>query len=276
MDNLKGFEMMKKIFALSITLTISLFGAIDKHELDGLKVGALVVKDLNTKHILYSKDGDKRVSPASLTKVMTALLAIQSGKMNHTVTITREMTKVEPTIAGYKRGDIVLMSDLVKAAMIKSDNDAAKAIAITVGGDEEHFIAMMNSKARQIGMSHTRFSNPCGYDGDEHYSSPNDLLKMTEYAIKNPTFNAISKLNNHTYYALNKGKLKVFTAYTHNRLLNRYQYAVGVKTGFTNKAGACLIARAKKDGKDCLIVMMNAKENRWKTAKAIFEQVLES
>ncbi len=266
--------MIKKILGVSLTLCISAFGAIDKQELDGLKVGALVVKDLNTKHVLYSKDAEKRVSPASLTKVMTALLAIQSGKMGQAVTITREMTKVEPTIAGYKRGDIVLMSDLVKAAMIKSDNDAAKAIAIFVAGDEERFVSMMNMKARQLGMRHTHFSNPCGYDGKEQYSSPNDLLKMTEYAIKNPTFNTISKLNSHTYYALNKGKLKQFTAYTHNRLLNRYQYAVGVKTGFTNKAGACLIARAKKDGRDCLIVMMNAKVDRWKTAKHIFEQVL--
>jgi len=167
--------------------------------------------------------------------------------MNHAITITKEMTKVEPTIAGYKRGDVVLMSDLVKAAMIKSDNDAAKAIAITVGGDEEHFIAMMNIKARQIGMNRTHFTNPCGYDGADHYSTPTDLLKMTEYAIKNSTFNTISKLNSHAYYVLNKDKLKLFKAYTHNRLLNRYQYAVGVKTGFTNKAGACLIARAKKE-----------------------------
>jgi D-alanyl-D-alanine carboxypeptidase (penicillin-binding protein 5/6) len=260
-----------KTIGLCLALSISTYANINKHELDGLKVGALVIKDLNTKHVLYAKDAQKQVSPASLTKVMTVILAIQSGKMNQAVTITREMTKVEPTIAGYKRGDVVLMSDLVKAAMIKSDNDAAKAIAITVGGDEEHFVAMMNSKARQIGMRSTHFNNPCGYDGKDHYSSPADLLKMTEYAIKNPTFNVISKINSHTYYALNKGKLKQFTAYTHNRLLNRYQYAVGVKTGFTNKAGPCLIARAKKDGKDCLIVMMNSKVD---VGKQIFEQVL--
>lgn len=265
-----------KTIGLCLAFSITTFANIDKHELDGLKVGALLIKDLNTKHILYSKDAQKQVSPASLTKVMTAVLAIQSGKMNQAVTITREMTRVKPTIAGYKRGDVVLMSDLVKAAMIKSDNDAAKAIAIGIGGDEKHFVALMNDKARQIGMKNTHFSNPCGYDAKDHYSSPTDLLKMTEYAIKNPTFNAISKLNSHTYYALNKGKLKQFTAYTHNRLLNRYQYAVGVKTGFTNKAGPCLIARAKKDGKDCLIVMMNSKVDRWKTAKLIFEQVLNS
>jgi len=265
-----------KTIGICLALSFTAFASIDKHELDELKMGALVVKDLKSKHVLYAKDGEKRVSPASLTKVMTAILAIQSGKMGQAVTITREMTQVKPTIAGYKRGDIVLMSDLVKAAMIKSDNDAAKAIAIAVGGDEEHFVQMMNVRAKQLGMRNTHFSNPCGYDGKDHYSSPNDLLKMTEYAITSQTFNAISKLNTHTYYALNKGKLRQFTAYTHNRLLNRYAYAVGVKTGFTNKAGACLIARAKKDGKDCLIVMMNCKVDRWKTAKQIFEQVLNS
>ena len=265
-----------KTIGVCLALSLTVYAGIDKHELDELKVGALVVKDLKSKHVLYAKNGQKQVSPASLTKVMTVVLAIQSGKMGQAVTITREMTQVKPTIAGYRRGDIVLMSDLVKAAIIKSDNDAAKAIAIAVGGDEDHFVNMMNIRAKQIGMRNTHFSNPCGYDGKDHYSTPNDLIRMTEYAITSSTFNAISKLNSHTYYALHKGKLRQFTAYTHNRLLNRYAYAVGVKTGFTNKAGACLIARAKKDGKDCLIVMMNAKADRWKTAKQIFEQVLES
>ena len=267
--------MLKIFFGLSLALSISLFGAINKHELDQLEIGALIVKDLNTKKILYSKYGEKRVSPASLTKVMTVLLAIQSGKMNHFVTITRAMLKVKPTIAGYKKNDVVLMRDLVKAAMIKSDNDAAKAIAIAIGGgNEKKFIAMMNDKAKQLGMNHTHFSNPCGFDAKQHYSSPNDLLKMAEYAIKNPIFNAITNTNSYTYHVLRKGKLIAFTAYTHNRLLHKYQYAVGVKTGYTSKAGACLIARAKKDGQDCLIVMMNSKENRWKTAKAIFQQII--
>lgn len=267
--------MVKKIFVLSFVLSISLFAGINKHELDQLKIGALVVKDLTSKKVLYAKSAEKRVSPASLTKVMTALLAIQSGQMNRYVTITRAMLRVKPTIAGYKRGDVVLMSDLVKAAMIKSDNDAAKAIAITLGnGSEKKFIAMMNEKAKQLGMKHTHFSNPCGFDSKNHYSSPNDLLKMAEYAIKNPIFNAISNEDYYTYTVLRKGERKKFIAYTHNRLLHKYQYAVGVKTGYTNRAGACLIARAKKDGKDCLIVMMNSKEDRWKTAKEIFEQVI--
>lgn len=267
--------MIKKVFFLSLVFGVSLFADIKKHELDQLKVGALIVKDLKSKNVLYSKSAQKRVSPASLTKVMTALLAIQSGKMNQHVTITRAMTRVKPTIAGYKQGDIVLMSDLVKSAMIKSDNDAAKAIAIFLGdGNEKKFIAMMNNKAKQIGMNNTHFSNPCGFDERKHYSTPNDLLKMAEYAIKNPVFNAISNEDYYTYNVIRKGKQKKFVAYTHNRLLKKYQYAVGVKTGYTNKAGACLIARAKRNGRDCMIIMMNSKVDRWVTAKEIFEQVI--
>ncbi len=263
---------MKYFFTFLIAASVYSHASINKSGLDSLKINALVVKDMKSKHVIYSKEGDRQVSPASLTKVLTAVLAIKSGKMNHRVTITREMTKVEPTIANYKRGDVILMSDLVKAMMIKSDNDAAKAIAISVGGTEENFIAMMNRYAYSIGMRNSHFSNPCGYDGSDHYTTPNDLLKLTEFAIRNSTFNAICALNEHTYYSQNTHKK--FYAYTHNRLLNRYEYAVGVKTGYTNKAGQCLIARAKKGNQDYVIVMMHSKEDRWKTAKNIFEQVL--
>lgn len=266
--------MIKRFSTLLFTFSLALYGDINKAELNKLEVEALIVKDLSAKQTLYAKEPFKEVQPASLTKVMTAILAIERGNLAQPVTITREMTRVEPTIAGYRRGDVIRLEDLIKAAMIKSDNDAAKAIAITVGGSEERFVEMMNAKARAIGMKHTRFSNPCGYDTKGHYSTPKDLLKMTEYAIQNRKFNEISKMNEHRYRALNKKR--EFYAYTHNRLLNRYQYAVGVKTGYTAKAGPCLIARAKKDGKDCVIVMMNAKGDRWKTAKSIFEQVLNS
>lgn len=267
--------MVMRLIGVCFALSISVFAGIDKGRLDALNIDAMVVKDLKTKSVLYSKEGRKTLKPASLTKVMTVLLAIQSGKMDQKVTITRAMTKVEPTIAGYRRGENILLKDLVKAAMIESDNDAAMAIAIAVGGNTETFVAMMNRKARAIGMRHTHFTNPCGYDAKEHYSTPNDLLKMAEYAIKNQSFNRISRLNRYTYYS-QTGTHRKFVAHTHNRLLNKYAYAVGIKTGYTSKAGACLIARAKKEGRDCMIVMMNAREDRWKTAKHIFEQVLNS
>lgn len=263
--------MIKQFYILLFGLAISLNASINKDELNKFNVSALLVKDITSNQMLYSREASKEVKPASLTKVITVLLAIEQGNLERPVTITHEMTKVEPTVAGYKPGDVIRLKDLIMAAMIKSDNDAAMAIAIAVGGSENKFVNMMNAKAKAIGMKHTNFTNPCGFDIKKHYSTPKDLLTMTEYAIKNKQFNNISKMNGHTYFSLNKNKK--FLAYTHNRLLNSYEYAVGVKTGYTSKAGPCLIARAKKDGKDCLIVMMNAKDNRWKMAEDIFEQV---
>lgn len=264
--------MIKILYILLFGLSLTVSANINKNQLNNLNVGALLVKDMTTNKIIYAKDSFKEAKPASLTKVMTVLLAIERGNLNSPVVITREMTRVEPTIAGYRVGDVIRLNDLVIAAMIKSDNDAAKAIAIAIGGTEKNFVEMMNAKAKAIGMKHTNFTNPCGFDIKRHYSTPRDLLTMTEYAIKNKKFNEISKKNQHTYFSVNTNRK--FLAYTHNRLLKQYEYAIGVKTGYTAKAGACLIARAQKNGKDCIIVMMNSKEDRWKTAKQIFEQVL--
>ncbi len=268
--------MVKKVFVSILILSISLLGSsIDEDKLDQLKIGALIVKDLKTKDILYSKYAQKKVRPASLTKIMTAILAIQRADLNKYVTITKDMIRVQPTIAGYKKGDSVLMADLIRAALIESDNDAAKAIAISIGdGNEKKFIAMMNEKAKQIGMKNTHFSNPCGFDTKGHYSTPNDLLTLAEYAIRSHMFSRMSNRNSYIYHVKRNGKYVTFEAKTHNHLLNKYQYAVGVKTGYTSKAGPCLIARAKKDDKDCLIVIMNSKEDRWETAKEIFQQII--
>lgn len=252
-------------------LTLSLHAEIDKNGLDKLNVEALLVKELTSGEVIYSKEALKEVKPASLTKIMTAILAIEQGDLSRPITITAEMIAVEPTKAGYKEGEIILLEDLVKAAMIKSDNDAAMAIAIAVGGNLGNFVEMMNTKAAQIGMSNTLFTNPCGFDIANHHSTPIDLLHLAEYAIQNTLFNDITRQNQHVYYALNTNRK--FVAKTHNYLLNRYEYAVGVKTGYTSKAGPCLIARAKKEGNDCLIVMLNSKENRWIVAQQIFEQV---
>jgi len=263
--------MFKSLIFFFLLLNAALHAEIDAEKLDKLNVEALLVKNLTNNEILYSKDALKEVQPASLTKIMTAILAIEQGDLNRSVVITKEMMQVEPTKAGYKEGEVFVLDDLIKAALIKSDNDAAMAIAIAVGGTLDNFKEMMNLKASSIGMVNTVFTNPCGFDIGNHHSTPQDLLALAEYAIQNSVFNDITRLNQHTYYSLNTSRK--FVARTHNQLLNQYEYAVGVKTGYTSKAGPCLIARAKKEDGDCLIIMLNSKENRWKTAKEIFEQV---
>ena len=234
--------------------------------------GSIIVKDLNQKKLIFSKDENQVLRPASLTKIMTAIIAIESGKMNSIVTITSEMKKVEPTVANFKVGETFYLRDLVHAALIKSANDAANSIAIYLGnGDKQKFVNAMNSKARKLGMSNTNFTNPCGFDLGNHTSTANDLMKLTEYAIKNKTFNSIVKLEKYAFNAINT-KAR-YVVHSSNKLLANDPYIVGVKTGYTNKAGACLIARAKKENKDILMVMLNV-NNRWPNAKIALNTVM--
>ena len=234
--------------------------------------GSIIVKDLNQKKLIFSKDENQILRPASLTKIMTAIIAIESGKMNSIVTITSEMKKVEPTVANFKVGEKFYLRDLVHAALIKSANDAANSIAIYLGnGDKQKFVNAMNSKARRLGMSNTNFTNPCGFDLGNHTSTANDLMKLTEYAIKNKTFNSIVKLEKYAFNAINT-KAR-YVVHSSNKLLANDPYIVGVKTGYTNKAGACLIARAKKENKDILMVMLNV-NNRWPNAKIALNTVM--
>lgn len=273
--------MTKKILSLfcgACIITSSLSATyLDKETADRIKrnTDAIIAKDLNSKQLIFAKDEQKINQPASLTKIMTAVLAIESGRMNDVVTITREMIQVEPTKAGLRVGEKFYLRDLVKAAMVMSANDAAMSIGVFLGdGDVDRFVGMMNRKAKAIGMRNTNFTNPCGFDSSNfgnHYSTALDLLNLSEYAIKNSAFNDMAKLKRHDFKALNTKR--GYAAYTHNKLLNNYKYAVGIKTGFTQKAGPCLIARAKKDDKDILVVMLNS-EHRWNDIKTIFEDVL--
>ncbi|QKF67766.1 D-alanyl-D-alanine carboxypeptidase, peptidase S11 family [Arcobacter venerupis] len=233
---------------------------------------SIIIKDLNNKKLIFSKDENLKLRPASLTKIMTAMLAIESGKMNSVVTITAEMKKVEPTIANLQVGEKFYLKDLVHAALIKSANDAANSIAIYLGkGNKELFVNMMNIKAKKLGMKNTNFTNPCGFDIGNHKTTAKDLMILTEYAIKNPTFNSIVKMDKYSFTAINTNK-RYFVS-SSNKLLRDDPYVVGVKTGYTNKAGACLIARAKKGKQDILMVMLNA-HNRWPNAKRALDSII--
>jgi len=236
-------------------------------------VTAFIVKDTGRPEYLKSKNADKLLSPASLTKIMTCMLAIESGRMNDVVTIPFEATQVEPSKAGFKPGESVRLRDLVKAAMVHSSNDAAFAIAIHLGGSLDAFVRTMNARARALGMNHTRYTNPAGYDRGVYAgnrTTASDLVILTERAIRNPEFNAIAKMDRVVFSELSTGK--VYSLRAHNKLLRRYPYSVGIKTGYTSKAGPCLIARALKDGKDMLVILLHARTDRWSLASTMFNQ----
>lgn len=250
------------VFLFTMSLAIADGSAFNEIQKD---LDSIIVKDLKNNKTIFKKNEDKLIRPASLTKIMTAILAIESGKMQDSVLITKPMTQVEPTVLGLQVGEKIKLSDLVHAALIKSANDAANSIAYYLGGgDRQRFIASMNAKAKKLGMKNTNFENPMGFDAPNHKTTASDLMKLTEYAINNKTFNSIVNLRSYSFNALNVNKK--YYVYTSNKLERQNRYVVGVKTGYTNGAGPCLIARAKKDNKDILLVMLNA-ENRWQNAQ---------
>lgn len=240
------------------------------------EINSYVVKDMGTLSVRMSKNTSRRIQPASLTKILTAIIAIESGKLGSVVTIPEEATAVEPTKAGFDPGEKIRLVDLVKASMVRSSNDAAFAIAYYLGGSVTGFADMMNRKAREVGMRHSHFTNPAGYDRDTyagHYSTADDLLSLTEYAIGNEIFNRIAALDSVSFYE--QETKKVYSLKSSNKLLETYPYAVGIKTGYTLKAGRCLIARAKKEDMDMVLVMLKAGKKRWKLAEKMFEQAFE-
>ena len=232
---------------------------------------AYVVKEVGAKDILMSKNQNQRIAPASLTKVMTTTLALEISDPNAEVIIPKEATLVEPSKAGFKVGEVFTMRDLIEAALVHSANDAAYSIAYHIGGgDINKFVALMNAKAQSLGMTNTHFTNPAGFDIGEHYSTAADLLKLAEYAIKNRSFNEIVQKHTTTITSINTGA--IYRMKTSNKLLDQYPYAVGIKTGYTKKAGPCLIARAKKDNKDVIVVLLKSKVSRWGMVENIFEK----
>lgn len=241
-----------------------------------IPITSYIVKEVGSSEILMAKNKDAKVAPASLTKILTSIIAIESGRLGETVVIPREATLVEPTKAGFRVGEEVKLLDLVKASMVNSSNDAAFAIGIHLSGSVEEFARVMNYKARLIGMSKSNFTNPAGFDRGPysgHYSTAKDLIKLTEHAIKNRLFNEIAQLENVRVVAQNTGR--AYNLKTHNKLLDKYKYAVGIKTGYTSRAGKCLIARAKKDNKDVVLVMLKARADRWSVAEDMFEKAFD-
>lgn len=238
-------------------------------------VDSYIVKDLGSSRILMAKDIDRQVSPASLTKVLTCIMAIESGRLEQEVVITRESTSVEPSKAGFRVGERIRLIDLVKAAMVNSSNDAAFAIAIHLSGSVDAFVGAMNSRARSLGMRNSRFTNPAGFDKGVYagnLSTASDLMCLTEYAVRNPIFNAVARLDRAVF--VEHSTRKAYSLKTHNKLLGKYPYAVGIKTGYTGRAGRCLIGRAIKDNRDILLVMLNSRVDRWNVAAEMFDRAL--
>lgn len=223
----------------------------------GVSARTAILIEQESGRILYEKDAHKKMRIASITKIMTAILAIESGKLNETVTVSERAIQAEGSSLYLQKGEKIKLEDLVYGLMLRSGNDSGVAIAEHVGGSLEGFVVMMNQKAQEIGMTNTHFSNPHGLDDHEdHYSTAYDMAILTQYAMQNETYRKISSTK--VYRAPNPNEKWDRVWRNKNKLLtSMYKYSTGGKTGYTVRAKRTLVSTASKDGMNTIVVTLN-------------------
>ena len=248
-------DMLKKIL---LFLTVFCMMTVSVGALDGADVSAecAVLISEQTGEVIFQKNAYNEHSMASTTKIMTSLLAAESGKLQDEIVVSKNMIQVEGSSMGLLPGDSVSLNELIYGMLLPSGNDAANVTACYLGGNVENFAKLMNKKAKEIGMNNTNFVTPSGLDNDEHYSTAYDMALLGRYAVKNPVFKAVCSSKKATLSYGNPPYRR--TLYNHNRLLSSYKYALGIKTGFTKKSGRCLVSYAENDGVGLIAVTLNA------------------
>ncbi|WP_042355220.1 D-alanyl-D-alanine carboxypeptidase family protein [Bacillus rubiinfantis] len=261
---------IRKLIVLFIIVTFSIANTPQKVDASlGVSAASAILIEQKSGRVLYEKDAYTKRRIASITKIMTAILAIESGKLNDTVTVSNQATRAEGSSVYLKPGQKMKLEDLVYGLMLRSGNDTAVAIAEYVGGSVEGFAYLMNQKAREIGMMNSHFSNPHGLDdSDDHYSTAYDMALLTRYAMRDKTFQKIFGTKVHR--APNPNETWDYKWNNKNRLLTKYEYCTGGKTGFTKLAKRTLVTTATKGDMDLISVTLNASDD-WNDHIAMYE-----
>lgn len=229
----------------------------DGVEAELTQAGAAMLLSVRDNDVIYAKNVHQRLYPASLTKVMTALVALENGNLSSTLTATNavNITESGAVLCGLKSGDTMTLDQALRILLVYSANDVAMLIAENIGGSVENFVEMMNQKAHELGATNTHFVNPHGLTDMDHYTTAYDLYLMFNEAVKNETFNEIIHMTSYqtTFYDKN-GKAKEFKRQTTNLFLKGDKKApenvniIGGKTGTTNAAGHCLMLLSRDEG----------------------------
>lgn len=286
---------MKKYIGkiLILTLVIILFlqikifaKGIDESEIDGITAPNVMLLQTDTGKILYEKNIDKKIYPASITKLMTAILVVENCELDEIVTVSENAVKSVPS--GYVNsnlqvGEELTVENLLYVMLIPSANDAANALAEHVAGSIESFASMMNTKAKELGCTGSNFTNPSGLHEEEHYTTVRDLALIAREAISNTTIRKIVGTTNYSLLKTNKyiktDRKFTTTNYMKRKELSKYycDYCIGGKTGYTGEAKNCVVEFAKKDGIELTAIVMGesskVKGQKFLEAKQLFDYV---
>ena len=224
-----------------------------------------LIYDRASGNILYEKNGNKQTPMASTTKIMTAIVVLENANLTDVVTIDSKAAGTGGSRLGLKKNDKITVNDLLYGLMLRSGNDAAVALANYVGGSIDGFADMMNNKARELGLVNSHFIVPHGLDNDGHYITAYELAKMADYALKIDKFKEIVSTKSTTINISGYPKAINNT----NQLLGSIEGVYGVKTGFTNGAGRCLVSACKRNELDIITVIIGADTTKQRTADTI-------
>ena len=224
-----------------------------------------IVYDRISKSMIIGKNEDIKSAMASTTKIMTTIVILEKADLNETVTVSAKAGGTGGSRLGLKRGDKASVRDLLYGLMLRSGNDAAVALAEHVGGSVKGFAELMNEKAIELGLTNTHFVTPHGLDDANHYTTALELAKLTDYAMDNETFAKIVGTKSTTIYINNQSRQINNT----NELLGVLNGVVGVKTGFTNNAGRCLVTETKRNNMDIITIVLGADTKKDRTKDSV-------
>jgi serine-type D-Ala-D-Ala carboxypeptidase (penicillin-binding protein 5/6) len=238
---------------------------------DGLVITAkaAILVDDDTNEVLWQHNPDLALPPASTTKIVTAMLALQSGRLEDSLSVTAKAAQAPPSKIRLRPGWKMRLRDLVYAVLLNSANDAAVVIAEGLSGSVHNFAERMNAQARAMGATNTHFVNPNGLPADNHYSTVRDLATMFSYGMRNPLFEHIVGTKT-TAVSPSFGAHRVIKLHNHNRLLGNYRIHVVGKTGWTRAAKKCFVGAADSDGRRLVVAVLGSRD-LWGDLKRLLE-----
>ena len=221
---------------------------------------SVLVADAVTGQVLYEKNADQQRPPASTQKLLTALLIVEAGNLDKPLVVAESDTRVEPVKLGFRRGEVYTRRELLRVLLVHSVNDAARALARDNAGSVEAFAEKMNAKALELGMRHSRFVNPNGLPAPGQYSTARDMSRLALAAYRNPTIRTIVSTKE-LCFRFADGRVEEFK--NTNLVLRSYPYCTGMKTGYTQAAGHCLISSGCNNGRQVITVVFGERERSW-------------
>ncbi|MDD3224925.1 MAG: D-alanyl-D-alanine carboxypeptidase [Clostridium sp.] len=258
------------IFTLAVYIAVSIGNSAYASEIN-VDARSAIAMDSETRRVLFEKNANTIMPMASTTKIMTALVAIKYGNLDKKVTISKKSASIRGSTVGYKEGEKITIRELLYGLLFRSGNDAAIAIAESIGKDVKGFAKIMNEYAFEIGAENSHFESPHGLDSENHYCTAYDLALITSVAKDNSVFNEIVSTKD-----VDGAKMGFTRSYRNiNKILYRIKGANGVKTGYTGKAGKCLVSSVNIEGHDVIFVVLNCTP-RWKETEKLYNYVVKN